>query len=150
MQDRSIYSWEDFDRDVVNINNQIIYSNWLPDYVVGVKRGGLIPAIKLSHILQKPMIIMSYQSRNNEDNSIKLLEVESIPKNKNVLIVDDICDSGVTFHNIIDKFISEGFQSIKTCSLYYNNKQPFVVDYRVNHIDRNTDSRWIIFPWEVP
>lgn len=143
-----MYSWQDFDDDISILTNYIHANQWLPDYIVGVKRGGLIPAIKLSHIFNKPLIMMSCQLRDSEDNEVRLYEVEEIPKNKNVLIVDDICDSGITLQKIVNQLIAEGFSSIKTCSLIYNFPQDFRIDYTARMIDRYQDDRWIIFPWE--
>lgn len=144
------YSWQDFDMDTQHIHNLLNSEQWKPDYIVGVKRGGLIPAVKLSHMLDKPLIMMSCQLRDSQDNEVRLYEVEEIQKDKNILIVDDMCDSGVTLSKIILKFIYNGFDidHIKTCSLFYNISQNFVVDYFSNKIDRSQDTKWIIFPWE--
>lgn len=148
MEQTISYSWSKFDNDIIWLYEKIISQNWIPDYIVGVKRGGLIPAIKLSHLLSKPMIMMSYQLRDSIDNSIKLLEAQSLPKDKNVLIVDDICDSGETISDIVTKFLEEGFNSVKTCALYFNDKQSFTIDFFANTINRDIDSQWITFPWE--
>ena len=147
--DKVFYSWSDFDDDIFILTNYINANQWLPDYIVGVKRGGLIPAIKLSHIFNKPLIMMSCQLRDNTDNEVRLYEVEEIPKDKNILIVDDICDSGVTLTKIVHELIMNGFANIKTCSLVYNTSQDFRTDYYSQEIDRNNDKRWIIFPWET-
>lgn len=147
--DNLIYTWSDFDRDIFDISNQLL--DWIPDYIVGVKRGGLIPAVKLSHIFNKPLIMMSCQLRDSNDKEVRLYEVEEIQNDKNVLIVDDICDSGITMSQIILKFYSNGFSidNIKTSSLMYNTSQNFIVDYYAQSIDRSIDKRWIIFPWET-
>jgi hypoxanthine phosphoribosyltransferase len=147
--DKILYSWSDFNSDISLIYSQIINSN-IPDYIVGVKRGGLIPAIALSHHLNKPLIMMSCQLRDGRDNEVRLYEVEEISREKNILIVDDICDSGITLSKIMTKFISDGFNidNIKTSALFYNTEQNFVVDYTGRTINRNIDQRWIIFPWE--
>lgn len=144
------YSWNDFDADISVIYNQLIDSGWMPDYIVGVKRGGLIPAVKLSHILDKPLIMMSCQLRDSEDKEVRLYEVEEIPKDKKILIVDDICDSGITLSQIIIKFYANGFSidNIKTCSMIFNTEQQFVVDYYARDLNRSIDDRWIMFPWE--
>lgn len=143
-----ICSWQDFDQYITDIEYQLLSSNWIPDYIVGVKRGGLIPAIALSHRLNKPLIMMSCQLRDSADNTIKLYEVEQLPKNKNVLIVDDICDSGETFQKIMYQLNIEGFQSIRTCSLFFNSAQHFLIDYKSQTLSRLRDTRWIVFPWE--
>lgn len=151
IMDKISYSWQDFDQDIVSIVNQIKDSLWIPDYIVGVKRGGLIPAIKLSHILDKPMIMMSCQLRDSKDTEVRLYEVEEIPTDKKILIVDDICDSGVTLSKIILQFYVNAFSiyNVKTCSLFYNGEQNFIVDYAARNWNRSTNKEWIVFPWET-
>ena len=144
------YTWDLFDQDIKSIIDQIHFSEWIPDYIVGVKRGGLIPAIKLSHSINKPMIMMSCQLRDSQDNEVRLYEVEEISKDKNILIVDDICDSGITLSQIILKFIANGFDinNLKTCALFYNSEQNFTVDYFTRKLKRSVNTEWIHFPWE--
>ena len=148
MNDKVFYSWQDFDEDIEILTNYIRNNKWIPNYIVGVKRGGLIPAIKLSHIFNKPLIMMSCQLRDSKDNEVRLYEVEQLPKNQHILIVDDICDSGITLQKIVYQLHSDGFSNIKTCSLIYNFAQDFRIDYCAREIDRFQDNRWIIFPWE--
>lgn len=151
MDGKITYTWSDFDTDMYLIHQKLLNSDWTPDYIVGVKRGGLIPSVKLSHILNKPLIMMSCQLRDSQDSAVRLYEVEEVPKDKNILIVDDICDSGVTLSKIILEFINNGFnmKGIKTCAVFYNNKQSFLVDYIGRTIDRSLNNKWIIFPWEA-
>lgn len=148
-KDRIICSWNDFDLCIKDIDLQLHIDDWTPDYIVGVKRGGLIPAIALSHRFNKPLIMMSCQLRDSSDNEVRLYEVQELDKNSNILIVDDICDSGKTLHNIINELRIQGFKYIKTCALFYNTAQSFRVNYRSVTIDRLKDQRWIIFPWEI-
>lgn len=149
-KDKIFYSWQDFDESIEILTNYIAVNGWTPDYIVGVKRGGLVPAIKLSHILNKPLIMMSCQLRDSKDKEVRLYEVEEIPNDKNILIVDDICDSGITMSQIMVQFFTNLFNpnNIKTCSLIYNTDQKFIVDYYAQEIDRSKEDRWIIFPWE--
>jgi hypoxanthine phosphoribosyltransferase len=92
--------------------------------------------------------MMSCQLQDNKDNEAILFEVGQLPKNKNILIVDDICDSGITLQKIVQQLFTEGFSNVKTCSLIYNFSQHFRIDYYAREIDRLQDDRWIIFPWE--
>lgn len=150
MSEKIIYSWQDFDDGIEILTNYIRSSHWIPDYIVGVKRGGLIPAVSLSHRFNKPLIMMSCQLRDSADKEVRLYEVEEIPNDKNILIVDDICDSGITMSKIMVQFFSNLFapNNVKTCSLIFNTDQKFLVDYYAKEIDRSKDNRWIIFPWE--
>lgn len=149
MPEKIYYNWSEFDTDILTIHRQLRDNQWIPDYIVGVKRGGLIPAIRLSHIFNKPLIMMSCQLRDSEDNEVRLYEVEEIPKDKNILIVDDICDSGITLRKIVNTLLIDGFDKIKTCAILFNTSQDFPIDYCAKKINRNQDQRWIIFPWEI-
>jgi hypoxanthine phosphoribosyltransferase len=95
--------------------------------------------------------MMSCQLRDSTDSEVRLYEVEEIEKDKNILIVDDMCDSGVTLSQIILKFYTNGFiiDNIKTCALFYNTEQKFIVDYFQRTLNRTEDDTWIVFPWET-
>lgn len=148
-QEKIVCSWQDFDIHVNNLEHQLLTDNWIPDYIVGVKRGGLIPAIALSHRFNKPLIMMSCQLRDSDDNKVRLYEVNELNRDSNILIVDDICDSGKTFHSILDELRIYGFKHARTCALIFNRSQDFRVHYKSITIDRNKDQRWILFPWET-
>jgi xanthine phosphoribosyltransferase len=148
MSKKVFRSWQDFDEHIQILKHCILRSQWIPDYIVGVKRGGLIPAITLSHIFNKPFIMVSCQLRDSEDKEVKLYEMEELSKDKKILIVDDICDRGLTFQKIKDQLLIKNFSNIKTCSLMHNANQIFNVDYYAELIDRLTDDSWFVFPWE--
>lgn len=141
--EKIFYSWKDLDQDILLLISQM--KGWTPDYVIGVKRGGLVPAVKLSHVLNKPLLILNCQLRDSEDLCVKLLE--EIPEDENLLVVDDICDSGETFEKISRKL--KNYKEIKFCALYNNIRQNFLTDYKARKIDRERDKRWITFPWEI-
>jgi len=137
------YSWEDYNEDILSLVSQIASSNWFPDFIVGVKRGGLIPAVKLSHILDKPLLVVSCQLRDNCEVDLKM----NVSKDTRLLFVDDICDSGETFEKISQEL--NDYKNKKFCSLYHNIRLNFLCDYKARKIDREKDKRWIIFPWEI-
>ncbi len=91
--------------------------------VYGVPRGGLIPAVMLSHKMGLDLI--------TDINEID---------NKTVLI-DDICDSGKTFANY-QALIQEKPIFV---SLYLRHSSKFKTDYSAVEIKNNN---WITFPWE--
>jgi hypoxanthine phosphoribosyltransferase len=146
-----LYSWSNIDTYCSIIYSQLLSTNWIPDYIVGVKRGGLIPAIILSHKINKPLMMMSCQLRDSIDKKVKLYEMEEVSIDKKILVVDDICDSGTTLSKIVIEFCANNFDidNIKTCSLIYNIKQNFIVDYYARIIDREKEKDWLVFPWEI-
>jgi len=50
---------------VANLARQITISRWRPDYIVGLTRGGLVPATMLSHWLQVPMHTLNVSLRDD-------------------------------------------------------------------------------------
>jgi hypoxanthine phosphoribosyltransferase len=152
MKDQINYSWEDFNKDVFLINSKLYKENWLPDCVVGIKRGGLTHAVVLSHFFKKPMYtITTHQNKNGS----KIFDSYDIEKNLSgcdltkILIVDDICDTGETFRQISEMNFYSSFRNIKFCSMFYNIRQNFIVDFYARKIDRYNDKSWIVFPWEA-
>ena len=145
MVEKLFYSWQEYDKDILLINSKIHASSWFPERIVGIKRGGLIPAVSLSHLFKVQLNIISYQSRDGKNmargNLLKL------PRDSRILLVDDICDTGETFE-VIKKEIRQNYLNIKFCSLFYNIRQNITVDYFARKIDREKDSSWIVFPWE--
>lgn len=141
------YHWDDFRKDILFIISQIYSSSWMPELVVGIKRGGLVPAVSLSHHLQLPLYLTSYQLRDGKQK-LDLLEVTQELAGKKVLLVDDICDSGETFEKMILEMNSIGITNVKSCSIFFNIRQKFIVDFKAIKIDRDKDNNWIVFPWE--
>ena len=90
--------------------------------VTGVPRGGLIPAVMLSHKLGLKYI--PYQ--------------QAVSKRRPVLVVDDISDSGLTLTDIGSK----GFKTATLCVRYNTRYTP---DYYGEEI---TSDKWLVFPWE--
>ena len=122
---------------------------WDPDVIIAIARGGCVPGVYLSHLLSKPLEIITWQTR---DGCTK--QVPNISNDKQVLIVDDINDSGLTFNQILNSLNFETElerkrmkKNIKTAALWERNSSKFSVDIKPNKIDTKD---WIIFPWELP
>jgi hypoxanthine phosphoribosyltransferase len=68
-------------------------------------------------------------------------------KHKNVLIVDDVCDGGETFHKINDE-IKEFCDLPKFASLWWNNECNFTPHFFAREVAKDSENLWIHFPWE--
>lgn len=144
--EKQIYSWENFNKDLFLLNSRISRDGWFPEFIIGIKRGGLIPAVALSHFLRIPMGIITYQTRDGS-KKLDLVDLIKLDTNIKILIVDDICDSGETFREIKNKTLNT-HKNIRFCSLFYNIRQGFDVNYFARKIDRDKDASWVVFPWE--
>jgi len=144
-----------------SIASDIRASQWVPDYLVGISRGGLVPAVLLSHKLGIKMYTLDVSLRDLADelSEYNLWMPEDAANGKNILIVDDINDSGETIKWIRNDWHSSivGLEPpddiwwhdrIKIAVVANNLGSNEKVDYRGMDIDKRVDPRWVVFPWE--
>ena len=116
-------SWEEYlaDIDILVEKIKALDKKKILVGVYGIPRGGLIPAIIISHRLNIPL--MSHTGLG-------------------ILVIDDISDSGKTFFNMA----TQNFHSMGlTCSLYVRKTSRFYPELYVKQIDSDD---WLVFPYE--
>ena len=115
------------------------------DVIVGLTRGGLIPAVRLSHMMDTPMLPFNpHMLHTNGDPRGKVKIPISPAVVRRILIVDDIADTGKTFTKCARFFENRGF-NVSTAAVYINEATTvFTLTYAVY------DSRkyWVVFPYE--
>ena len=153
-------SWNDVQRQVQEIIRQMYLDGFKPDYVVGITRGGLTPANLISQYLNVPMQTVKVSLRSDEDCESNLWMAEDAFQGKNILIVDDINDSGATIN-----WIRHDWQAIapddprwadiwggnvRIACLYNNesSENEIAVNYFAEEVNKFEDPQWIVFPWE--
>jgi hypoxanthine phosphoribosyltransferase len=132
--------------DVHRIATQIYETNWMPKHIYGASRGGLIPAVMLAHVLG----IKSVHSLNVSSIDDIAAGMFKMPKNCNILIIDDICDSGLTIRDITQLASKQDYLLAKTACLLYNTAQNEQIDYAGTKFSRLEQPLWYDFFWEVP
>ena len=143
MSKKYYYSWKECLIDIQKIARQVSLSDFKPDVIVGVSRGGLVPAVALSHWFKLPMVPIRTSLRDFPAWETYTPE----KKHKNVLIVDDVCDGGETFHKINDE-IKEFCDLAKFASLWWNNECNFTPHVFAREVAKDSENLWIHFPWE--
>ncbi len=137
------YSYEIFNNDVDKIVDDIKRSQWRPQLIVGVQRGGLIPAVKISHLLGIEMSVIRWSTRDSLDINIPI-DVRLACSNKRVLVIDDIIDSGTTARGIIKEL-----PSVQYGCLMWNIRETNCAPHFFGRtLDRNYYKEWITFWWE--
>ena len=131
--------------DIKIINSKINKSNWIPDVILSVNRGGCVPGVFLSHIrdLNHEVLSLKQKISNYNDEYIKKIK----NNNLSILIFDDINDTGDTLTEIKNNF-KDYVINIRFAVLINNKSSLFEVDYYGSEIDKNIDNSWIVFPWE--
>ena len=113
------YSWSDVEKMCVSIVNQMYKENWKPDYIVGITRGGNVPATIISNMtgIRCEAIKVSLRDDTSESESncwmaedaygyddegsynAEMGQFKNNPEQeRKILIVDDINDTGATFN----------------------------------------------------
>lgn len=142
----SIYiSYSKLESLVKTVCDKIETSGWQPSMIVGVTRGGLLPAVILSHHFNVPCKTLDVSFRDNP-NAVVPVELIRVLENHQVLVVDDINDSGTTI-NSISQYMPIG---TRYAVLIDNQASQCTikVDYCGANIDKSKDDVWIVFPYE--
>ena len=149
------YSFPELIEDLYIILNKIKESKWTPDIIIGPCRGSYIPGVMMSHKLNIPFYGFMWQTRDgNIQHHNELIEILKNNKDKNILVIDDINDSGTTLNGIskvIDLYKENELNyenTIKYCVLFNKTQSNFKqVDYYVNELTLENNP-WVEFPYE--
>jgi hypoxanthine phosphoribosyltransferase len=144
--DKLFLSWQDITNQLINIHNKTkqFDSNAA---IIGLSRGGLIPAVILSHLKNINTFyccgVRSYSEHNKSSEVMFQYPDKEVIKNKDVVyIVDDICDTGGTL-KFMENYLLP-IQIISITLIYRSNEI-----YRPNYFGSELlDNRWVVFPWE--
>ena len=125
-------------------------SGWAPDFIIGVGRGGLIPAVYLSHATAIPMLSIDHSSHLPDFSAELLVKLAGRTLTDRLLFVDDINDSGTTITHIKSALSDAGgdLGHVRFATLIDNVVSAERVDYRFRTIDRSVNKDWFVFPWE--
>ncbi len=179
MTKKHFYSWNDVEKMCQAIVTQMYKDNWRPDYIVGITRGGNIPATIISNMIRVPCEALKVSLRDGGDcesncwmsedafGYVPLEEQETYKsrwdtaRRKNILIVDDINDSGATFNWIVNDWRSSCLpgedvgwntvfeHNVRFAVLTNNHSSEFdKVSYYGHEVNKFEEDLWLVYPWE--
>lgn len=172
-----LVSWTDIESHVQEILRQLHQDQWRPDYVVGLTRGGLVPANLISQYLGCRMHTLDVSLRDSNsapESNLWMAEdafgyvpnpesstQSSTAYRKSILIIDDINDSGATLNWIRQDWSSSCLpndpawntvwgNNVRVAVLYDNQASQSELDisYSAVTINKLEEDSWIVFPWE--
>jgi hypoxanthine phosphoribosyltransferase len=150
--------------DLVTITTRLaerIRLDGRPDVLVGVLRGGLVPAVLLAHALgcrSVRAVEVIHTTRDGVDAAKTIEPHITNPAslgdlhNLDVLLVDDIAGTGDTIHTTAGLVAACGARRVRTavCAVNAANwRRPHPPTSQLTYIG-TTDRGWVIFPWEQP
>lgn len=131
--------------------------SWRPDLIIGVTRGGAVPAVMLSHYFNCKMVGLDVSLRHFDEygSESNCWAAEDAMNGKKILIVDDINDSGATINWILRDWDQDGthikWGDIVRFAVIVDNetsKATYSPTYCGETINKAVHDEWIVFPYE--
>jgi hypoxanthine phosphoribosyltransferase len=159
MNDKKILSWKEVEDVVQQFVGYVQFTaeELTDSVVVGIKRGGLIPAVMVSHQLDLPLEVINFQRIDNNDVNVNQRDIDKILQYKNIFIVDDIYDTGETINKIVDAIKARNVDNsnieaftlcLKEKHLTSQNDLPILNLAYLSELIIVNDNEWVVFPWE--
>ena len=146
---------------VSKICRSIVQCDWRPDYIVGLTRGGLLPAVMISQWFDIKMNSLDVSLRDGGDVVSNLGMAEDAYNGMKILVVDDINDTGATLNWIMEDWPSGCFPDDERWLAVWNDNVRFAVivdnlaskcnakmDYVGMEVNKAEQDVWIEFPYE--
>ena len=154
------YTNKKFKHDLSEITRQIALSEFTHDVIIGPGRGAYIMGVMLSHYYGVPFHGFEWQTRDHAmiKESTRLETILSKYSSEDILMVDDINDSGKTLTDIksvVDKFDREEnnnmfalHEGIKYATLFDKESSSFGDVSFTGNVVTPEEEKWVVFPYE--
>jgi hypoxanthine phosphoribosyltransferase len=141
-------SWDRIYEMLIELAKRVRDSGFKPDLIVGVCRGGWAPARVMSDLLENAntasIRIEFYLAPGITARKPVISQAIMVPvRGMNVLVVDDVSDTGESLKVAVEHLDVCGAKAIRTATLYYKPQSIFKPDFFIIQTEQ-----WIIFPWE--
>ena len=143
-----IPKWEEIEEGILTITERMLSDDFVPDVIVAILTGGVIPAKLMSDVLgiksMRYIDVKLYKGVNSRENKpiVRAVYVDSL-ENKKVLVIDDVSDTGETLDFVGNVIAMFNPSLVRTATIFvkpWSRKYP---DYYYKVVDK-----WIIFPWD--
>lgn len=159
--DLEVLTWDGFGAASRELAQSVVDSGWVPDIVIAIARGGLLPAGALGYALGvKAAGTMNVEFYTGVGETLPdpvvlppLMDTSDLPGRK-LLVVDDVADSGKTLDLVMRMLRIEGFPAdgseegervaVDARSAVLFTKPTTII--QPDYTWKSTD-RWISFPW---
>jgi len=143
-----LVSWETVYKLSRALSKQVLESGYKPDIIIGLARGGWVPARNLCDFMGiKDLISLKTEhwgiTANPDGKAVLKFPLNVDLKGKKVLVVDDITDTGESMKLGAEHVRTQGPAEIRTATLHHVENCAYVPDYVAQEISW----RWMLYPW---
>lgn len=142
-------SWESVEQLSRKLAGKVTMSGFNPEILVAIIRGGLFPALVISHELDNKELyaVKCIHYDEAECKKAELVFQQDLPKElcagKRVLLIDEIADSGESLEMVREILERQKPKEIRTAVLHCKPSSKVIPDYF-----EKQSSEWIVYPWE--
>ena len=141
-------TWDEMHNYAKNTCDNIKKDNFRVDIIIGLSRGGLVPARMFCDFLHVKncytIKVDHWGITASKDNQAKLTHKLNLDlSGKNILVVDDITDTGQSMILAIEHLKELNPKEIKTATMIHLKHSKYKPDFYGKEMDR----AWIVFPW---
>lgn len=149
----AILGWIDIEDAARLVAAQLREAGFAPSVIIGIERGGCIPAVWLSHLLGvRRYSSIRVRTAASDDIGAEHLQLPALSgalcdyTADRVLVVDDVTNTGVTLRAARDALVASGCLELRTAALF---RDTVGVDdvFEVDFIGPSVHA-WVLFPWE--
>lgn len=150
LTDKEVLTWEQFGTASRELAQSIADSDFTPEIIIAIARGGLLPAgslsyalgLKLSDAINVEFYTDVHETLPDPVLLAPMLDTASIA-GKRLLVVDDVADSGRTLALVLELLRETGADA-RSAVLYAKSASVIAPDFAWRRTDR-----WIVFPWSA-
>jgi hypothetical protein len=141
-------SWDDVQRLSRRLAEKVRGSGFRPEIIVALGRGGFVPARILCDRLDVKELasvgVEYYSDIEKREREPKILyPLNADVKDRSVLLVDDVADTGRSLQFAVSHIIERGAKEIRVATLHHKPWSTFQPDFYVEETEA-----WVIYPWE--
>ena len=147
-------SWDEMRSECEKLGDEIIKSGYHADIIIAVARGGLVPAMNLSDILgvkDLASIRVEHWGKTAEKDTEAIIKygINADLSGRNVLIVDDVSDTGESLKAACEYIKKLNPKEVKVAVIHYVTTSKFKPDFYAEVVDRTDEFIWIVYPWNL-
>lgn len=148
-----LVTYDEISNWCADIADKVRKMDYRPEVVIGLTRGGWVPArILCDELLIKKLYAVKTEhwgaTANPDGNALLTQELITDVSNEKVLVIDDITDTGDSLKLAVNHVKEKNPAQVVSAALIHIGHSGYVPDV-YSHTISSADWTWFIFPWNV-